>query len=296
MNARKITALLFLLLAPSASAEPLTFSAMGCGPYNADAAKAMPLFVRQLNEKKTSEFLVHLGDIVTGVDARAGTLTDKNYSDVQVALTRGSKIPTYIVPGDNEWNDRPDPDTGWQQWIKYLLNLDRRFEKSWKTENQESRPENFAFVHKGVLIIGINLVGGRVHDAAEWKTRFAQNLEWIKAHFEKEKTNVRAAVILCQANPIGFGKVGAQVAKTYGPFVEPFGKLAEVFEKPVLFLHADGHKWMVDNPWKDAPNVTRVQVDLIASQLPPVQVTVMDEAEKGSVFVFDRGLKKGEPK
>ena len=289
MNARKITALLFLFSLLSASADTLTFSAMGCGPYNADSEKAIPRFLKEMKAEGKSEFVVHLGDIVTGADAKLGKLKESHYSRIRDWFTAGG-VPSYIVLGDNEWNDSLDPAEARGRWDKHLLNLDRRFEKPWETINQVERPENFAFVHKGVLVIGINLVGGRIHDEREWRTRFSQDLDWIGRLFKSQKDNVRAAVVLCQANPIGFGKKEAAVKKSFGTFVDPFGKLAADFEKPVLFLHADGHKWINDKPWKAAQNVTRVQLDLIASKFPPLEVTVLEKPEKGSLFAFDRRL------
>jgi hypothetical protein len=68
------------------------------------------------------------------------------------------------------------------------------------------------------------------------------------------------------------------------------GKLAASFKKPVLFLHADGHKWTVDKPWKAVSNITRIQVDRLEPNFPPVQITVDATAKKP--FNFDRRLKK----
>ncbi|MCP5109547.1 MAG: hypothetical protein GY953_01790, partial [bacterium] len=148
--------------------KPLVFSAVGCGPYvEADWGAARHYLARE-NEVRTSQFLVHLGDINAGAMAKAGKLNDAHYAKIKSLLTTGNTIPTYIVPGDNEWNDRPDPDVGWAQWTKHLHSLEKNFETKWDTARQEKRSENFAFVVDGVLVIGINLPGGRIHDHAEW--------------------------------------------------------------------------------------------------------------------------------
>jgi hypothetical protein len=79
----------------------------------------------------------------------------------------------------------------------------------------------------------------------------------------------------------------------FKPFTSRFAELSAAFGKPVLFLHADGHNWVKDHPWAAAPNVMRVQVDLIQAKFPPVQVTVKQKAGKdGEIFVFDRRLEK----
>lgn len=274
-----------------ADEEPakLIFSAMGCGPYNPADLSAAKIYLAQENNVRSSQFLIHLGDICAGQAAREGSLTEKSYSDIKELFTKGNTIPSYIVPGDNEWNDRPDPDVGWDLWSKHLLGLEKNFKAGWATARQQARPENFAFVASGVLVIGINLPGGRVHDKEEWARRFRENNAWIRTQFVKHKTNVGAAVICAQANPIGQGRVTAALSKRFSSFTKPFGSLAMAFEKPVLFLHADGHKWTVDNPWKGAKNITRVQVDRIEPKFPPVQITVDTTAKK--VFSFERRLK-----
>ena len=43
-------------------------------------------------------------------------------------------------------------------------------------------------------------------------------------------------------------------------FSESAVKDAEQFEKPILYLHGDGHRWIHDRPGA-AKNILRVQVD-----------------------------------
>lgn len=286
---------ILLLAATSLHAEELVFSTVGCGPYTPQDEKALVAFIRAENEAKAADFIIHLGDIFSGKLARETVVDEKAYAKVRGYLTNGNTIPTYIIPGDNEWNDMPDPDTAWKWWASQFLRLEEDFKPAWATAYQDVRPENFAFVRKGVLLVGINLVGGLVHDPAEWQRRFAENNLWIEAQLSQHKAEVRAAVVFAQANPVGFGEKGAAVNKTFGPFVREFVGHATAFGKPVLFLHSDGHKWIENQPWKkEANNVTRVQIDLIAPQFPPLRVTVRDRTT--GVFSFDRQLPASAPK
>ncbi len=286
--------------APTAMAAPaddgpapaLTFTAMGCGPYNAADMAAARFYMERENALPAggrSAFVVHLGDICAGADAKAGRLTEATYSDIRDLLVRRNTLPAYIVPGDNEWNDRPDPDAGWALWSKHLIDTETANPPAWETERQDVRGENFAFVANGVLVIGINLVGGRIHDHAEWLRRFGEDNDWVEAQFAEHRADARAAVVCCQANVVGQGKVKPAVNTVFLPFRKRFGELAAEFGKPVLFLHADGHVWTVDNPWSDAPNITRVQVDRLEPRFPPVQIRVFPE-DAEQPFRFDRRL------
>jgi hypothetical protein len=203
-------------------------------------------------------------------------------------LTASNTIPTWIVTGDNEWSDLDDPAQGWQWWLKYYSKFEEHFHPPWKTERQPERPENFMFVRKGVVFIGINLVGGRVHDASEWLVRLPQDAAWIEQVLTRDSmAEIRAAVVLCQANPFVL-KVGDTKAK-FVPFITPFRRSAAAWKKPLLFLHADGHVWIDDQPWHEK-NIRRVQVDKWDTKFPTIQVTVADAGDAKSMFTFNRRL------
>jgi len=257
-----------------ARSEPLKFSATGCGPYKPEEEPLLEKYVKLVNDDKQSEFFIHLGDIVSGSKK---AWPESQYANV-AGLLKKATIPAFVVLGDNEYNDLDKPADGLKFWRTHFLHFDKQFKYSWTVHRQEKRDENFAWTHKGVLLIGINLVGGRLHDKKEWATRMQDDNDWIKDCFAKWKQDVRAAVVMAQAMP----------TKDHEPFFKAFADECKQFEKPVLYLHADGHVWEVHKKWR-APNLLRVQTDMI-SKAPPVLVTVTDDANEP--FVFDRRLKK----
>jgi hypothetical protein len=257
-----------------AAAEPLVFSATGCGPYTPAEEPLLASYVDEVSGDGKSEFLVHLGDIVTG---KKKDWPESQYIKVADILKK-SKTPVFIVPGDNEWNDLNDPDLGWRFWTKHFTDFEKNFPKSPALDRQTVRRENFALATKGVLVLGINLVGGRVHDPKEWKTRHAQNNQWVKEQLTKHGDNVRAMVVLAQAEPNA----------THDSFFRPFVEQVKAWGKPTLYLHADGHKWEVHRHWR-ADNLLRVQTDMIGAN-PPVIVTVGDDPNEP--FQFERRKKK----
>lgn len=218
-----------------------------------------------------SEFLIHLGDIFPSAKKRP----EAEYKKVADIL-RQAKLPTFIVPGDNEWNDLENPAEGLKFWRTHFLHFDKQYKCAWTVHRQEKRDENFAWTSKGVLLIGLNLPGGRVHDKAEWKERLQDNADWVRDCMAKWKKDVRACVVMAQATPV----------KDHEPFFKAFASHCQEFGKPVLYLHADGHVWQVQKKWR-VPNLTRVQTDMMGTA-PPVLVTVTDDA----TFDFDRRLKK----
>ncbi len=249
----------------------LTFAAMGDGPRTPAEWRVL---VRQLDavaRDGRSAFIVHVGDIWRG----APQLPESHYRRM-ADLLGASRVPVCIVPGDNEWNDTRDPNRAWTYWKRHLLGLEERFAGMPRVFRQAGRPENVAWVSSGVLMVGINLVGGRVHDAEEWRMRHRQDAEWVKENLGRFGDSVRAAVVFAQAAP----------SKRNTDFTGRLARAAAAWGRPLLYLHGDGHVFKVWRPWM-VPNMTRVQVDRVGIA-PPLLVTVTPDPNP--TFRFDRRL------
>jgi hypothetical protein len=250
----------------------VTFYAMGDVPYAPGEDVLLPQQVAKL--PKDGEFVIHVGDIKSGKTA----CDEAVYQKVSGILGK-SVPPVFIIPGDNEWNDCMNPAEAWTLWDQYFMRFDRRWQHRFPIFRQLEREENFSFVKGNVLFIGVNVVGGRVHDAAEWKQRHAEGLDWIRRNLKRSGSKVSSMVLFGHALP----------AKKHDDFFGPFNADAKKFNKPILYLHGDGHRWIYDRPFA-AKNILRVQVDQ-GGIAPPLQVIVTDD--KTTPFKFDR--RNGKP-
>lgn len=251
---------------------PVTFYAMGDVPYAPDEDE---LLRRQISElPDDADFVVHLGDIKRGLPLCGESVYRK-----VARILRGSTSPVFIIPGDNEWNDCFSPDQAWKHWDNYFMRFERHWPHGFSVTRQKVREENFAFVRNDVLFIGLNIVGGRVHDSQEWKLRHASGVDWVKGSLRQAGQGIRSLVVFGHARP----------AKVHDDFFGPFSTVAEEFARPVLYLHGDGHRWVYDRPFR-AKNILRVEVDQ-GGIAPPLKVSVIhDSAEP---FRFDR--RNGKP-
>ncbi len=261
--------LAILLALASASAaraqgQPGTFSVIADIPYG--QPDLFQGFVEDHNRMSPSGLFFHLGDIKSGSDA----CVDFYYAQTFDIMTQLA-VPSFLVPGDNEWNDCLDPDAAWILWEAYFSDFEQRFCGVPPVEAQLVRHENFAFVDDGVLFIGLNLVGGSVHDPAEWDLRLQQDADWVEQQFTSKGAQVRAAIVLAQAERSGSRDL----------FFDQFDASASAFGKPILFLHGDSHDWAYNASW-GAPNVSRISIQ---QNDPPLEVTVTLDA---SPFVFER--------
>ena len=245
----------------------LTFCAMGDVPYTAPDDALLPTQIADL--PKQAEFIVHVGDIKNGKTP----CDEAIYVKVAGMLAKSAK-PVFIIPGDNEWNDCTDPAQAWVFWEKHFTRFDQRWRHDFRVFRQLDREENFSFVQGGVLVLGLNIVGGRVHDAAEWKKRHAQDLDWTRRNLRQFGASVSSVIIFGHARP----------NKNHKEFFDELSNDATEFKKPILYLHGDGHRWIKDRPFA-AKNILRIQVDQggIAS---PLLVKVTDH--ESEPFRFDR--------
>lgn len=279
---RPKTPLLGLLLALSISTSSLandqpnsddrsqklvTFYAMGDVPYAPEEDVLLPQQIAEL--PKDAEFVIHVGDIKKG----SAVCDEAVYVKVSGMLSKAVP-PIFIIPGDNEWNDCTNPAQAWRYWEKYFLRFDRHWQHRLPVFRQLEQEENFSFIKENVLFVGLNIVDGRVHDAANWKQRHAHALDWIRRNLRRYGAEVSSLVIFGHANP----------NYKHTDFFDPFNKDASEFKKPILYLHGDGHRWVYDRPFV-AQNILRVQVDQ-GGIAPPLKVTVTDH--QTAPFQFDR--------
>ncbi|MGH7597182.1 MAG: InlB B-repeat-containing protein, partial [bacterium] len=238
-----------------AQGQPLTFSAYGDIPYGSGEYPALQQHITDHNRYSPSAFIVHIGDMLSG------SCDESKYADF-ANFMRGLAVPAYIVVGDNEYSDCDDPVAALALWKKYFLTFGESFCGAPYTEHQSVRSENIAFTMNGVLFVGINLVGGSVHDQNEWNTRMQQDADWISQQFQAKVSQVRAAVV--------FAQTGDRSAVT--TFTTKFRAAGAAFAKPVLYIHGDLHSYKFDQPWPEK-NLTRLEVPKGSAE-PPLEVTI----------------------
>lgn len=250
---------------------PVVFTAIGDVPYNDEQRTDLINMVIDHNAKSTSEFIIHVGDIKAGADP----CDEEVYDDVSTIL-KGFDTPTFIILGDNEFNDCEDPVQGLEYWNQYFLN----FHENWPFEPaityQAERTENFSWVQDKVLFIGINLVGSVVHDEEEWNERLADNALLIEQLLETHTDDTEAVVIFAHANIVNLEP------QKFDDFTTRFRTSAATYGKPILFLQGDGHFWLENRPWAEK-NILRVQIN---GGSEAVQVTV--DTSKENPFIFNR--------
>ncbi len=261
--------------APAAQAQSvapgsLVLAVTGDGPRGEEDWTLLPEYFEAEKADGRAKYLIHTGDLCKG-----SQLFDAGYSAKVAALYRRSPIPVIFVVGDNEWNDQPDPDASWPLWEKDFMRHYEAYPNGPKVARQEGYPENIAWMEDGVLLIGINLVSGFMHDAEEWGYRHRANAEWVDHNLALHGDDAYAVVLIAQAAP----------KRVHEDFLTPFVESVAAYGKPVLYVHGDGHVWQIEENWR-APNLTRIQVDQV-TRARPVHIIVSPE-NPTHPFSYDR--------
>ena len=90
---------------------------------------------------------------------------------------------------DNEYNDCPNLDESWGYWTGLFGGFEKNWRLPFKLNRDSERQENFYFIYKRVLYIGLNIVGGARHDYSEWEGRLSHQFGWTKDLIEAHVTN-----------------------------------------------------------------------------------------------------------
>jgi hypothetical protein len=252
---------------PEPSIQPFSFSVMGDVPRGAAEIVILDSQIVNLNTQSTSKFSFHLGDFKRGSEPCDEAVYERVSSQLQ-------KInqPVFMLMGDNEWNDCENPETAWDYWFKHFSIFENRWDHHLQVDHQIEQIDNFAFNYGGVLFLGLNVVGSRIHDQVIWDTIESNDIIWMRRNIENSHAD--ALVIVAQANP----------ALNHPNLLTTFQELAAEFKKPILFLHGDGHYWTFDSGWK-TPNMTKIQIDK-GSIADPLEVSY--QPENTTPFSFDR--------
>lgn len=276
------------LIGGTAAATITQFYVVGDLPYNEVEKEKLLHHVE--NIPKEADFLVHIGDMRSAKNGDKCVLSE--YEEI-AEIFKKSSVPTFIVPGDNEYNDCPNAMEGLGFFRTAFGDLEKNWNASYQVHRDGVRPENFYFVHKLALYIGLNIVGGTVHNTTEWESRLSYQFEWVKGLIEtfvidnSNETKAGSVVIFGHAFPLD----------RHDAFFEPLEEYVtkDLKEKiPMLYVHGDKHFFAFNQKFM-GDNFQSIMVEG-GDRDPPLQVTVNmpekinDKLKAKDIFSFDRML------
>ena len=260
----------------------MTFCVIADVPYDEQEAKELPNQIA--TQMDGCEFMIHLGDLFIG-----DTFCEEEDYHIIRDIMLESKVATFVVPGDNEWNDcqKSVIQVGWDRWIANFLHFENYWAHNFTVARQPGYEENFYFIHKRTLVMGLNIVGGRVHNTTEWSTRLTSQMEWVRSvvNAHLPTGNADGVILMSHAKP----------SADHLEFTMPLRNYIRdelQNQYPILYLHGDGHDFMYTPHFLRQPNLLRMQHEGGVNE--PILKILADPAKhKNSVynaFQYDRQL------
>lgn len=268
---------------------PYAIGLWGDLPYSDAQKEGVTRLIADMNSQKLA-FTVHDGDLKAG----SNSLCDDALYFQSLGYFNALESPAAFTPGDNDWTDCDRPSNGGFNSLD-RLNRERQIFFSTKfslgqrqlTQEVQAAPfvENRRWTVGNVTYATLNIQGScnnlcdTAPDPAEYATRNAANIAWMKETFQVAKNRKSAAVMfISQANP-GWDENDPKRAPMRNPttlvqtdgqpdgfkdFLLALRDEVIAFRKPVSYVHGDSHYYRVDKPFLDTlgrrlENFTRVE-------------------------------------
>ncbi|MDH3286663.1 MAG: metallophosphoesterase [Betaproteobacteria bacterium] len=263
-----------LCTALSAGAAEFAFAVFGDTPYTADEEANFPDLIAEMNREGLA-FVIHLGDFKSANSA----CTDDIYLERRRWFEL-SRQPFVYVPGDNDWLDCTralgDPRNPRERLQKlralffgtnvglgqHPLDVARQSGLA----RQHHYPEHLRWSHRGLVFVTLNVPGpsNNLRDPKEHEQRSAAIADWLAESFAlARERNVQAVVVLMHASPWA---PSGRARRGFERFLAQLARETQRFRNPVLLVHGDEHRFVLDQPLRSpegsAPiqNFTRIEV------------------------------------
>ena len=300
----------YSVLAQTKNKESFSVIAFGDMPYflPEDYSRFENL-IKAVNEEHQA-FNVHVGDIKSSNTP----CSEESYQKIYNYFQQFSK-PLIYTPGDNEWTDCTKTAAGSYDPEERLAVIRKMFFKDKSSfgkeklllTDQSQNPafskyiENKRWTYNTIAFATLHLVGtnnnfvpeSKNHNS-EYYERMEANLAWLKEIFaEAKRNNNPCLVIFTQADMFN----SVKESSGFTAILKELKNLTLDFNKPVLLVIGDSHKYLVDKPFvKDdkmkhvVENFTRLQV-FGENDMHAVKITF--HPESSSPYQIEEFLIKG---
>ena len=288
-----------LLAAPAASAQSrsggdeFAFIAFGDLPYYPGGTRDAH-YSRLIDAVNAAgpDFVIHVGDFKSG----SSLCSDERF---QIELDRMNSFDSALIytPGDNDWTDCHRTNNGRYDPVERLTRLRAMFFTGNRSlgrrpidllrqpsvDRDAPTIENVFWWHNDIAFATVHVVGSENNDddASEFGPRDAANTAWINRTFA-EATAARSPAVVLALHADMF-----ESSRGFRDTLRAIGAGARTFGGPVLLIHGDSHRLVIDQAMMDVSpdldNVTRLQV-FGDSEVHAVRVIV--DPDSPGVFSF----------
>ena len=244
-------------------ASPFEFIAVGDTAYAGEPSiQAYQRLIELINDGDGA-FTIHVGDIWG-----ASMCIKERYEEILETFNTYKK-PLIFTPGDNEWTDCHRHSYGDWENVSRLELLRKVYYKDAMSLGQERIPlvrqadvsphekfvENARWLHHDVLFLTLNVPGSNNNVLIDRKSALLEayernqaNIAWLRDSFRIAMAQDLPAVVIAIHAELFAGTGGQRVPDAYENFVDELKIVSSRYDKPILLVHGDAHRFTLDRP------------------------------------------------
>lgn len=287
------------------------FHLIGDTPYSPEEQQLLAATLPAVGE--TGDFLIHAGDIKSGIEHCSNELLAS-----RLATLDSASCPLVLVPGDNEWTDCHRILAGSfapmerLQWLRrqvftaergYTLGRGLMAIESQSNGRlpdiplrpaqlqQNGLPENLRWSTANCEFVSLNIPGNRfgltAGIAPELMVALATaDLRWLNESLERAIGHQRPALVIAfhaefradKLGPKDFNATPDDAGQPYGWVRAALHRIVCLFPGTVVVLHGDRHQYRNDKPWE------QLAQSALAKRLPGYGVPLTVRRERMARF------------
>lgn len=247
-----------------ASPNTVNFYVLSDEPYDMTDLRQLTRDLENL--PKDAEFVIHLGN----ANGNEQSQCEEYGFERAAAVLKECPVPMFVITGEKDWascGSESAAKDALRYWKSNLGQFDKNWKHNFNVHYQGEVAGNFAFLHKGVLFLSVNIVDTET-DPEEMTDRHENNVIWTKEQLNAYKQDqYRAIVIFGHSHP----------SDDQGEYFWPVIDQIKNIDKPVLYLHSNKHgNYEIYTPFDEAKNFKAVQLQKQGEEA-PMKVTVVDD-------------------
>jgi predicted phosphodiesterase len=246
------------------SPNAVNFYVLSDEPYDMSDLRQLTRDLENL--PNDAEFVIHLGNANGNAQSQC-----KEYGfERAAAVLKKCPVPMFVITGDKDWADC-GTETAAQNALNYWNAILGHFEKNWDhnfdVHYQGEVVGNFAFLHKGVLFLSVNIVDVETRPD-EMTDRHEKNVMWTKEQISNYKQDEYRAIVI-----FGHSHPSDDQGEYFWPVIDQIKKI----DKQVLYVHANKlGEFEIYQPFDEAKNFKAVQLEKQGEEA-PMRVTILDD-------------------
>ncbi|KAL7441727.1 hypothetical protein ACHAXM_008158, partial [Skeletonema potamos] len=246
------------------SPNAVNFYVLSDEPYDMSDLRQLTRDLENL--PSDAEFVIHLGN----ANGNEQSQCEEYGFERAAAVLKECPVPMFVITGDKDWaacGTKSAAENALRYWKSNFGQFDKNWNHNFDVHYQGEVVGNFAFLHKGVLFLSVNVVDTDT-EPEEMTDRHERNVMWTKEQMNAYKQDQYRAIVI-----FGHSHPSDDQGEYFWPVIDQIKNVG----KPVLYVHANKHgNYEIYQPFDEATNFKAVQLERQGVEA-PMKVSILED-------------------